>query len=207
MGIEVITYNKIREIQKTERVEPTVMKLPENIIEAIQSYLSEKQSLLDKNRGNDNLFSQDMYSRVDYELKNARKSIIDIFELRQKKILEQAFQAAKTDVKIKDTSSMLVFEKKLFNMLLESLSKYNNSCILNILRQNKPVFEEAQSEEKAFKREETSNKILVRVLSDTPPLLCEDNSVVGPLKREDVVNIPRRVAEVLIKQNKAEEIR
>ncbi|VVB75457.1 Uncharacterised protein [Candidatus Tiddalikarchaeum anstoanum] len=207
MGAEIITYNKIREVQREERTQTVITRLPENVIEQLQSYLSEKQGLLEKNKGSDNLFSQDMYSRVDYELKNARKSIVDIFELRQRKIIEQAFQTAKTDIKIKDTSNMLAFEKQLFNTLVELFSKYTLGCVYNIVRNNKPVLENI-SEEKVFKREEaSSNKILVRVLSDMPTLLCEDNTTVGPLKREDVVFIPKKVGEILVKQKKAEEIR
>lgn len=205
--MDVITYNKIREIQRDERTQTVLTRLPDNIVESLQAYLAEKQSLLDKNKGSDNLFSQDMYSRVDYELKNARKSVVDIFEIRQRKIIEQAFQAAKTDIKIKDTSNMLAFEKQLFNTMIDSFTKYMNGCVFNILRNNKPVFE-ALPEEKVFKREDaSSNKILVRVLSDMPALLCEDNTTIGPLKKEDVVFIPRRVGEILVNQKKAEEVR
>lgn len=208
MSSEVITYARIREIQRDERTKTTLTRMQDNMVELLQIYLREKNSLLEKNKDNKNLFSRDLYSRVEYELKNAIKGIANIFEIREKKIMDKAFHTAKTDVKIKDTSNMLPFEKQLFNQLVTQFNSYNSDCILNILKNNKPVFKSSKIEEKVLKREEAfSNKLLVRILSDIPALLWENDTTIGPYKNEDVVFLPKKVGMLLIKQNKAQEIK
>ena len=112
MSSEIITYSKIREYQRDERTKPTLIKLPENIVELVQIYLKEKKGVLEKNKDDSNLFSQDVYSRIEYELKNAIRCIANIFEIRQKKIVDKAFHTVKNDVKVKDTTNMLYFENR-----------------------------------------------------------------------------------------------
>lgn len=216
MSSEIITYSKIREYQTDERTKPVLIKLPDNIVELVQIYLKEKKAILEKNKEGNNLFSQDIYSRIEYELKNAIRSIANIFEIREKKIIDKAFQTAKNDVKIKDTTNMLYFEKRLFEQLIELLDNYNENCIIALLKEKKPVFEtvcEKAEEEKVLKREEAfsneeeSNNLLVRITSEVPSFLWEDNKTMGPYKIEDTIFVPKKLGMLLIKQNRAEEVK
>lgn len=226
MSAEIITYSKIREYQREERTKPSLVKLPDNIVELIHIYLNEKKNVLEKNKDDSNLFSQDVYSRIEYELKNAIRSIANIFEIREKKIIDKAFQTAKNDVKIKDTTNMLYFEKRLFTQLVDLFNNYAKSCIMALLKNEKPLFEtvcETREEEKAaenkdgeekvLKREEAisneeeSDKLLVRITKEVPSFIWEDNQKMGPFQKEDVVFVPRKVGTLLVKQERAKEVR
>lgn len=207
MSGDIITYSKLREYQRDERREPTLVKLPENIVELIKIYLNEKQNVLKKNKDESNLFSQDMYSRIEYELKNAVRCIANIFEIRQKKIVDKAFQTSKNDVKVKDTTNMLSFEKKLFKKLINLFNDYNEKCILAILKKEEPGIKE-----KTFKREETSSikdsdKLLIRITEEVPSFQWKNGVKMGPFKKEDVVNVPKKLGSLLIKQEKGKEVK
>ncbi len=206
MGEEIITYPKIREIQREERTKPSLTKLPPNFVDLIKNYLDEKKAILDKNRDNNNLFSRDMYSRADYELKNAYRSIENIFLTREKKIIDKAFQIAKNELKVRDTTNMLDFEKELFNNIVNILESYHQGCIISLLNSQKPKM---SKKEKILKIEEDSSKDnkLIRIKEPIPAFLWEGGRKLGPFKAEDIVQLPSKVAELLVKQKRAEEVR
>ncbi|PIU63626.1 hypothetical protein COX58_01875 [archaeon CG_4_10_14_0_2_um_filter_Archaea_38_6] len=217
MSSEIITYSKIREYQGDERSKPTLVKLPENIVELVHIYLREKKSILEKNKNEGNLFSQDIYSRIEYELKNAIRCIANIFEIREKKIVDKAFQTAKNDVKVKDTTNMMYFEKRLFEQLVDLFNEYNKDCIIALLKEQKPLFrtvcENTENEEKVLKREsafsnqESINKMLVKITSDVPSFSWEDDSRMGPFNKEDVVFVPKKLGLLLVNRKCAEEVK
>jgi DNA replication initiation complex subunit (GINS family) len=216
MGDDLITYQKIREIQRDERSNTTLCKFPENILELIQSYLNEKKNFLEKNSDEKNIFSMDKFSRAEYEFKNTKISIQNIFDTRHKKIIEKAFQISKNNMKIKDTTNMLYFEKNIFMQLIELFDKYNNDCIIAMLSNKKPEFEfscqKPNNEGQSLKIDEDflnkeKDKKLIKIINNVPLFVWEDNSKFGPYKPEDVVFLPQKISELLVKQKMAQEVK
>jgi len=213
MGDDLITYQKIREIQRDERSNTTLCKLPENLLEMIQSYLTEKKNFLEKNSDEHNIFSMDKFSRAEYEFKNTKVSIQNIFDIRHKKIIEKAFQVSKNNMKMKDTTNMLYFETRIFLQLIDLFDNYNNNCINALITNKKPIFEffstkdEGQSLkiDKDFLNKEKDKK-LIKIINDVPLFMWEDNSKFGPYKPEDMVFLPEKISELLIKQKMAQEV-
>ncbi|MFA5303941.1 MAG: hypothetical protein WC393_05425 [Candidatus Nanoarchaeia archaeon] len=213
MGDDLITYQKIREIQRDERSNTTLCKLPENLLEMIQSYLNEKKNFLEKNSDEHNIFSMDKFSRAEYEFKNTKVSIQNIFDIRHKKIIEKAFQVSKNNMKMKDTTNMLYFETRIFLQLIELFDNYNNNCINALITNKKPIFEFSSTNDKGqslkidkdFLNKEKDKK-LIKIINDVPLFMWEDNSKFGPYKPEDMVFLPEKISELLIKQKMAQEV-
>ena len=213
---DLITYSKLREYQRDERNKKILIILPENIIKLINSYLKEKKIILEKNKDENNLFSQDTYSRIESELKNANKCIKNIFEIRQKKIISKAFQTSKNNLKIKDTTNMLDFEKSLFIHLIKVFNVYLEKCIISTIKNIKPSFnvdiDKKENKEKPLKSKvtisniENNNKILIKILDNIPSFVWEDKSKKGPFKSEDLIFVPKKLGLLLIKQKKGQEV-
>ncbi|MDD4353227.1 MAG: hypothetical protein PHN56_02085 [Candidatus Nanoarchaeia archaeon] len=214
MGDDLITYQKIREIQRDERSNTTLAKLPENILEMIQSYLNEKKNFLEKNSDEQNLFSMDKFSRAEYEFKNTKISIQNVFDTRHKKIIEKAYQVSKNNMKMKDTTNMLYFEKRIFLQLIDIFDNYNQNCILALITNKKPIFEfsSQKEEEQSLKIDEDflnkeNDKKLIKIINNVPSFIWEDNSKFGPFKPEDMVFLPQKISELLVKQKMAQEVK
>lgn len=206
---EIITYSKIREIQRMEKGKNVFYPLPKNFVEQIQTYIKEKKELLEKNKDKNNTFSQDLYNRVEYEIKNALRAIIAIFQTRQNKILKKAFLSSKTSLKIDDLGNLLDFEKEFYEKVFEMLTNYKQECIINLLEGKKPVF--ISVKEKSFKsKKEFPNKenqgTLIRMLENIPKFIGEKEEILGPFKKGDIVNIDEKLSSFLIKQQKAEKV-
>ncbi len=196
---EAITYSKIRDIQREENGKNIFHKLPEGFVEQLQTYIKEKKELLDKNKDKNNVFSQDLYNRVEHEIKNALRAIESIFYARQKKIIDKAFLSAKTSSKI-ELKNLLDFEKRLYEKVYKIMNEYKKDYIIKIL------------EGKNFKRRKDSSKnkennnMLIRMLEKVPKFRGNEKKVLGPFKKGDVVNINKDVASFLVKKGKAEKI-
>ena len=76
--------------------------------------------------------------------------------------------------------------------------------ILNLKWQPK---EKVLKREEAFSNVKESDKILIRVLSDVPSFMWEDNTTKGPFKKEDVVFLSKKLGTLLINQKHAEEVK
>ena len=74
----MITYETLRKIQTQEKSSSKLVKLPENFFRDVKNYLERKEKL-SKEKGN--------Y----LELQSANRILEEIFELREKKILNLAF--------------------------------------------------------------------------------------------------------------------
>jgi DNA replication initiation complex subunit (GINS family) len=214
MGDDLITYQKIREIQRGERSNTILCKLPENVLELIQSYLNEKKNFLEKNSDEKNIFSMDKFSRAEYEFRNTKISIQNLFDTRHKKIIEKAFQVSKNNMKMKDTTNMLYFEKRIFLQLINLFDNYNTNCIIALITNKKPIFEfsNQQNEEQSLKIDKDflnkeKDKKLIKITNEVPLFMWENNSKFGPYKPEEMVFLPEKISELLIKQKMAQEVK
>lgn len=151
----------------------------------------------------DNRFSDDAKASAETELNNARRVLKDIYERREKKILLSCLSSSRTNNGVVDLRKMLEAEKDFYSEVVEVLKKYRNKILTPVL-----VGEAGENVKKLAeikKEEEQSNKT-VGVLDDIPAFKWNNDKVYGPFKKDDIANLPKILAELLINQKKASEI-
>ena len=115
-----ITYETLYEVLKKEKDTADLQKLDPVFFEQFTSYLNEKKELLEKD---ESLFSLEEKKKVEKQIDNAKRIIKEIYERREKKILNIALIKSRTKSNVIDTSSFLENEKNFFNnVLFKSLS-------------------------------------------------------------------------------------
>ncbi|MCW1296764.1 MAG: hypothetical protein OH319_03730 [Candidatus Parvarchaeota archaeon] len=216
--MEIFTYEELRKIQQKEREEGKLQKLEKDFLEKLVNYLKEKKEMLAEKEKDENVFSRDMRIKLKNELENASKIIMDIYERRERKILNEAIIASRMQHEIPDYSRMLDFEEKLFNEVLEILKKYRKEILEKTLK-GENIREEGQTVDKDItKKEETTEKHelkepelgntkLIKITSTVPSFIWTDGKTYGPFEKEDVVNIDKEIAEILLNTGKAIEIK
>ena len=125
----------------------------------------------------------------------------ELYEKREGKILQMALFNSRTNTSLPDTESLLEDERKLYNQITESLLLFRTSILVNVLNGKKPEVKV----EININQSRISNK-MVRLLTEVQKFIGEDMNTYGPFKPEDISNLPSKVADILIKNNKAEEI-
>lgn len=200
-----ITYETLFELLKREKDTTDLQKLEPNFFNYFVDYLNEKKDMLNKE---DTLFSYDEKKKVEKQIENAKRIIKEIYERREKKILNIALMKSRTKSNVIDASALLENEKKFFDEIVKVLNLFRNEVINNIITgeyTSKAAVEHEEKDEKNMPEEDKSTKI-VRFLYAVPKFVGKELEEYGPFAEEDIANLPAEIADVLITKGNVEEI-
>lgn len=188
LGNYMITYNDIYEVSRKERYSEQLQKLPKNFIKDVSQYFQEKKEITNRD---DDMFS-DSVMKSKKQLENAITLFKELMLRRRKKILNLVLVAAETGISKQDFESMLDFEKTLFDKIMDCInfSDKELNCSLN----------------GSSKGKERKN-ILIMFLESISTFTDMDGEKLGPYEEGQIANIPIKIAELLIEDGKAEEVR
>jgi len=180
----MITFNDIYEASKKERYSEKLQELPEKFILDVAEYLKEKKKM--------SLKSEDDFSEIvvktKKQLENAGIYFRELMNRRRRKILNLVLIASEIGISKRDFDNMLNFEKELFENLMkctESSDKKLND-VLN------PKKAKVNENEKIVFREEVGEFVDL------------DGKKIGGFKKDEVIELPKQIADILIKDGKAE---
>ena len=206
-----ITYETLFELLKREKDTADLQKLEPSFFDNFVEYLNEKKDMMSRD---DALFSYDEKKKVEKQIDNARRLIKEIYERREKKILNIALIKSRTKSHVIDTSSLLDNEKKFLEEIEKVLNAYRENVIYHIMdgkqvsqikHQEKEAKEEINAASDA--EEETKTTKLVRFLYPVPKFVGTELEEYGPFAEEDIANLPAEIADLLVGKGKVEEIR
>lgn len=208
-----ITYETLFELLKREKDMTDLQKLDPNFFNYFVEYLNEKNKVLGKE---DSLFSYDEKKKVEKQIDNAKRIIKEIYERREKKILNIALIKSRTKSDVMDTSSFLENEKRFFDEVVKVLDVFRNDVIDNIIS-GKQTSDITVAKEEINKKEidekgdidknETKNTKLVRFIYAVPKFVGKELEEYGPFAEEDIANLPIEIADLLINKGRVEEIK
>ena len=203
-----ITYETLFEILKREKETTDLQKLDYNFLNDFADYLNEKRKLLEKE---DALFSYEEKKKLEKQIDNARRLIKEIYEKREKKIIELALIKSRTKSNIIDKSHLLDNEKEFFNEIVKVLDSFRAITIDNVLtgsylqkNSEKDAFSDADAINEKKPKKDTK---IVRFLYSVPKFVGKELEEYGPFGEEDIANLPNEIAELLIEKGRVEEIK
>jgi DNA replication initiation complex subunit (GINS family) len=242
-----ITYETLFDLLRREKSRGELQVLDKSFYQDVIAYLKEKKGMLREEDHQTLIFSKGEQEKIRIQIKNIHKLLRELYEVREKKVINLAMNRVRTGSNLIDTSALLPEERSLYNETCELLTKYTEGVLSNVLRMELPVMELKETEEdteltdknakqKVFdhdraekenedkevkapepvkvkeydypKNETTSstNEKLVRVkiLNDLPKFLGQDKNIYGPYKKEDLVELPEIVANILLKKGRIE---
>jgi len=185
-----LTYEILYDILRREKSRPELQKLDETFFESVKGYFRERLTLLESQRQKSSIFAQKETEKTQKQIDNIQKLINELYEKREMKIVNLALSASKTSNI--DEDNLLKEERQLFENLVATLRDFKKNLVNNIFEKEQP---------KAIKSEE--NK-LVRFIQAVPKFMGEDLNEYGPFEEEYIASLPIKVAELLIKNNRAE---
>lgn len=204
---EEINYRTLRKIQQSEKKTPFLTPLYPGFYKDLQEYLdSMKQRLKEDKSETKNALLRD-------EIVNNKKIILNIYEHREKKIVLAAVTKARGGDP--DLKNMLSSEKKLFDSILKTLRGERNNFFEKEKKvekenvENNEENEEKKSEKKddtdLSKGRESNDNPVIRVIKDMPEFMGTDKRKYF-LRKDDVLSIPKDMADMLEKRKAAEKV-
>ena len=209
-----VNYETIFELLRIEKNRDDLQDLPETFFDDVLAYSREKQQILDESKIKQDLFSATERDKVSTEMANIRRILKELYERREKKIINMAVNMSRTRSNIIDTSKLLKEEKLLFDRIVSTLDKFRDGILLNVLDFRQPFIEEktgAPAGISTGSAAEPANQAgkptrLVRFLHPVPKFIGKELEVYGPFEEEDMATLPSEIADVLISKGRAEEM-
>lgn len=167
---ETITFEFIRKVELEEQKSPKPTKLPPNFFEVARLYLLKKEKLT-KGR------------KDELEVRSVRRLIENIFNRRERKIINAAIIAARTGSRPENLTSR---EKTLFDKLVKII-KEEREKVLGSLKEEKELIK------------------LVAFKSELPAFVGIDGKTYGPFKKGDVARLPEENVRILKEKGVVEE--
>jgi len=200
----VITYETLYEILRREKLRAELQPLDKNFLKDIVNYLNDKQSIFDSQMKKTSIFSGSETQKTQKQIENIKRMIQELYEKRENKIVQLAVFSSRADEK-SDFQGMLEEEKALYEELVSLLNNFRKNVLLNVLSLRAPEIQQKE-EPKELKKDDKPNNRLLRFLHATPKFVGDDLKVYGPFEEEDVAALPLKVADILIKNGRAEDV-
>lgn len=225
-----ITLETLYDILRNEKKKEDLQKLDQTFFVDVLNYLNEKKSVLGMKSDDDELFAAGEKEKIEYELRSIKRILKQLYEKREKKIIDIALNRSRTGSDIIDTSSMLKEEKEFYNKILGTLDVFRRSVLLNLFKGEIPSIEtslekkkeeiRAELEENSDKKFENENpedsdvkeeepkpeKTKVRFVHPMPSFVWKDMKVYGPFDKDEEIEIFPEVAELLVRKGRAEKV-
>ncbi len=184
MGDVNITFESLFEILGMEKKRHELQELPETFFDDVRSYLNEKQKILEiAEQGN----SEDEVKRIRKQIANIYRILDELYNRREIKIVNLALIKSKTSSDSVEGVPMLEEELKLFNSIKELLEEHKRAIL-----------------ERINKAELPKETVKIRFNDDIPEFIGRNMKKYGPFLKGSTAELPKKIAEILVKSNKAE---
>jgi DNA replication initiation complex subunit (GINS family) len=215
-----VTYETLYELLRLEKSREELQQLDAVFLLDVLKYLRDKQRILDEAERRQDLFSLDEREKTQVQLVNIRKIVRELYERREKKILEMALNKSRTKSNLIDTSTLLVHERYLFDSIVSVLDSFRTSVLHNILSLREPTLSEQPT---ILSTAPPAPQTIVQPLPETPPLppaafkhikftkpveqfVGKELELYGPFQPEQKEQLPAEIADILIEKGSAVEV-
>jgi len=142
-----ITYDTLFELLRREKNREELQPLQETFYQDIVNYLRKKEAIM-KKPDDGNVFFSDEKDKTKSQLENVRKIIKELYERRERKLVEMSMFKSRTGSSLINTANVLKEERLLFDSLVGEFNMFRNGVLNNVLSLSYPVMTRAAAVEK-----------------------------------------------------------
>ena len=208
-----MTYEELMSVHRQESKQNVLAKISSDFYKRLAEYIE----ILDGRCKEERNGNAEVSGMLLTQLKTAKEKSAEVYEIRMRKIALMAMTAAFGAEPRLDNATEE--EKEAFNTLKKFFVDHCKKTLTveceedpdrELAVQEKEsvkskIEEKIQATAAASKAPEHPEIILVRILEDLPAFAGTDKNY--QLAKEDIISLPRNIAEILVKHNKAIEVR
>ncbi len=195
-----LTYETLFEILRREKNRGELQQLDQTFFKDFSDYLLEKSKIMKKDNEQSKLFGEQEKLKTLNELANIKKIIKELYEKRERKIIELVLNKSRTNSSLITNTNLLPEEVPFYESLLETLNQNRSTILHSVLDTDKTKILKAKAKTK-------KNTKLIKFKQKVDKFVGKELESYGPFETEDVANIPVEIAQILIQSGKAGEVR
>ena len=195
MDQDDINYKTLRKIQQQEKTSPLLTKIDRNFYTKFSEYLTNLQRIAENEENSQKI------KLFDDEIQNTKKIGFNIYELREKKIVQAALSKVRGGKP--DLTNLLEIEKKLFDSLVEQVIVSRGEILEQKVEKKRDTKSKPETVEK---EKEPNTNAIVRVVQDTPEFVGTDMKTYS-LRKDDILTLPDEMSGPLLKRDVVKQIR
>jgi DNA replication initiation complex subunit (GINS family) len=202
----IITYETLYDILRREKNRTELQELSETYLQDLINYLQKKKEILDSQEKKKSIFTSIETQKTRKQIESIQKIIKELYERRESKIIQSAIISSRTNIETEEKSVMLPEEEDFYETLVKKLNYYRENILYQLSNGDPPKVK--LNKPKPLKKPEKPKKTAktIKFLIDIPKFIGTDLETYGPYKGQEEQDIPNEIADLLIKQQKAEEI-
>ena len=175
--MEAISFEYLRKVLNEEKKSQNLTKIPDDFYETVRMYIESKKKLAGGRKD-------------EIELRNIERIVENIFNLRERKIINYAIMAARAGVQPSNlTSEEYQFFKK----------------ILEIINEKRKILDRIKIAVEGEVKKEID--VLVVFKQDFPAFVGIDGQTYGPFKKGDIAKLPEENRKILVSRGIVEEFK
>lgn len=128
-----ITYETLYELLRREKNREDIQELDKDFIISVKSYLAEKRSMLHMDHGRQMLFSEEEQKKTLQQITNIIKVLRELYDRRERKIIDLAINKSKTDSDMIDPSKLLQGEKEMYFKIVDVFNLYRATLLCSMI--------------------------------------------------------------------------
>jgi len=175
--MEVVSFEYLRKILNEEKKSQNLTKIPDDFYETVRMYIEGKKKLAKEKKD-------------EIELRNIERIVENIFNLRERKIINFAIMAARAGVQ---PSNLTSEERQFFQKVFETL------------KERRVILDKIKSALEGEVKKEV--EILVVFKQDFPAFVGIDGQTYGPFKKGDIAKLPEENRKILASKGIIEEFK
>lgn len=223
-----VTYEMLYELVRREKSREELQKLEEQYLAGMLAFLREQDGRMVMPATASEMFANSERDQLISQQQNTRRLVRELYERRERKIVDLALNRSRTGSDLIDTSGLTYEERALFDMLVTSLDAFRRGVLGNLLTLKEP--ERALVGVNVMVQSSPSMSMTPRVAEHAPTPLREparapamaapgmrkikftqpveqfvgqELELYGPFQPGDEAELPVTVAEVLLLQKTA----
>ena len=213
-----VTLETLYDILRNEKKREDLQQLEKTFFIDVVSYLREKKALLDSKKVSEEVFAVGEREKIEYELRSIKRILKELYEKREKKIIDIALNRSRTGSDIIDTSAMLREEKDFYEQVLRVMDGHRRGILMQVIQAQLPslVRKELETatvsyESKEIKPEEAEPEkeielTKVKFIHPMPSFVWKDMKEYGPYEKGDEIDIFPEVADLLVRKGRVEKV-
>ena len=133
-----VTYEMLYELVRREKSREELQKLDDHYLAGVLAFLSEQDGRMVTIGATSEMFANSERDQLIAQQQNTRRLVRELYERRERKIVDLALNRSRTGSDLIDTSGLTHEEKALFDMLVTSMDAFRRGVLGNLLTLKAP---------------------------------------------------------------------